>query len=176
MKRFGWRSLGLAWLASIVPGCELGKACTDVGCLDGVWVTAAPASGEWPAGDYELELTLDGSTQKCGFHLPDDLPTAGRVTTLDCGQGIQAGLEQRSECHETTSGNAVSQSCTPLPDQYELRFSLQSKPKSLGIALSRDGNVFFNDSVAPSYQISEPNGPECGPTCRQAHVDLTLEP
>jgi hypothetical protein len=37
-----------------------------------------------------------------------------------------------------------------------------------------DGQVILDTDLTPTYKESRPNGPTCGPVCKQASVDLDL--
>lgn len=156
--------------------CMEGKACTDIGCSSGVSVLLAPDSGVWQFGDYQLEIRRDGATSSCGFVAPGDLPRDGALQSLDCGRQISADIWPRTSCTTTRHGDAVSQSCSPIENQYDLHLRIEGTPKNLSIQLTRDGEVIVNDSRAPKYGETSPNGPECGPTCRQASVELVVPP
>jgi len=156
--------------------CNLvGHDCTDIGCAGGVFVNLSPAGGVWQDGEYSLEIALDEREETCAFRIPDDLPASGSVSSLSCGQRISAQLVQRSTCEETRDRNSISQSCTPIPNQYELSLSAYTEPTTISLELARDGIVILNDSRTLAYQQSQPNGPGCGPVCRQAQLELSLD-
>jgi hypothetical protein len=33
-----------------------------------------------------------------------------------------------------------------------------------------DGVVVFDQTFSPAYQVFQPNGPDCGPTCHEAQT------
>ena len=75
MTEHGFRSLALLVLPALLLGCDVGKDCEPIECQSGLWVVAEP-SRAWKEGDYELEVTQDGETEKCAFSLPDAIPSA----------------------------------------------------------------------------------------------------
>jgi len=55
-----------------------------------------------------------------------------------------------------------------------LELSLNTAPKTIAVDLTLDGALILSESSTPSYVESQPNGPDCGPICRQANVDLMV--
>jgi hypothetical protein len=101
--------------------CELGHGCTELGCGDGVFVSAAFADHRWPAGTYELEVTLDDATHVCSFGWPENPPARGGVDDAGCElNGLRMHVSQDFECTEQRTATAVTQSCQPLEGQFHL--------------------------------------------------------
>lgn len=173
LGRLTW---GVLFSALALAGCEVvgGGVCTLVGCSDGVHGTVAPESGVWEEGEYRLEVVPDGAKSTCQFAVPADLPKSGTITTLDCGSAATATLWARTECTTTQHGDAVSHTCDPLPDQYELQVDIDGTPSKLAVRLTRGSDTVLDDSRTLSYEETSPNGPECGPTCRQAGFELSV--
>ena len=110
----------------------------------------------------------------CTLRLPADLPPRGSAATPQCGIGSMALLQQDAECTEMRSGDAVSQSCTPLEGRFALSLSIQGTPAAFDLELRRDGQVLVDERIDLEYESSRPNGPDCEPLCRQAHVERTF--
>jgi hypothetical protein len=127
--------------------CDFSQTCTDVGCETGLTLSVRRASGTWADGDY----VLAAGTERCNFSIPRDLPAVGSITRPGCDGGTQAQL-----------GNSG------------LELSLSTTPKTLAVSLTRDRSVILSETSTPRYQESQPNGPDCGPVCRQADVDLAV--
>jgi hypothetical protein len=176
--------MGRVFLASILAlfvssqGCETEThACSDVGCIDSVSFQIKTADGTWPDGAYTVELTANGASYACSMTLPDDLPANGSISTIRCEPPLSyVGVTLRTdvlctEHHDATSG---SQSCTPVPGHYTLSGSLASTPSTLSLRVTRDSGLLVEQSLPLTYSTTQPNGPDCGPTCRQASVELTL--
>ena len=155
--------------------CELGHSCTEVGCADSVSLRVTSPNQPWPDGVYQLEVALDDVTGGCAFTLPDDLPVSGSVTSIPCLEGAELGIQQRYECTTRREGDAVSQSCAPVPDRYELTLSAYATPEQLTLSLARDGTRILDETRELTYATTRPNGPDCSPECRQADVELTLD-
>jgi hypothetical protein len=155
----------------------LESSCTEIGCGDGATLSLRTADGTWPDGSYTLTITRGGIAHACALTLPGDFPGRGSVAEVACDPPLDfpgATLRQDSSCQETRTTDSISQSCTPLPDQYTLSVGVPGTPAELGVAVSRDESVLLERSVALSYVELRPNGEGCGPVCRQASAELAL--
>jgi hypothetical protein len=171
------------WLAvgacSLLQGaaCNVleGHSCTEIGCGEGVGVNVRPVGGTWPAGAYRLELGLDDVAGTCDFTVPEDLPAMrGSATSLTCLDGATLLLQQIFDCRSISEGGAVSQTCEPVADQYELTLSAFGTPTTLTLVLTRDGEELVSENRELTYTESRPNGPDCEPVCRQAQAELSF--
>ena len=160
--RFRFRSLSLLLLAALSVGCDVGDDCEPIDCQDGVWVVAQP-SGSWKAGDYELEVTHDGQTDKCAFSLPYLVPTSRLTTYVECG-ATHVNLYAQSSCTDCT-----------IDDPFELDLYLDSLPKDLSIQLTLDGEVVLSDEREVDYEELHPRGEKCGGGCSQARLELDVD-
>lgn len=166
----------LALISLALTGCPLeSKSCTAIGCSDGAFLTLAPGDAPWPEGSYAIELETPDAMHTCTITVPDDLPEQpGSVLTLPCEPQLSVSLMAEAVCTEQRSGDAISQSCTPVPDRWSLNATLEGTPDSLHVRVARDGAQVLEETLALDYEESRPNGPDCDPLCRQAHVELTL--
>jgi hypothetical protein len=164
----------LVFLGCVLGSCLETHECTDIGCVDQANFTIRTASGAWEAGEYSLSVTFDDVVHTCSFTLPDDLPAQGSLDALDCTPRLDAYIQQESMCMEYRNGDSVSQSCTPIPDQYSLSGWFYGTPSTLAVSLERDGAELVEETHSLSYEESRPNGPECDPICRQASVDIAI--
>jgi hypothetical protein len=152
--------------------------CNEAGCLTGVQISVRTLDGTWPDGAYTLTITHDGTTHACALNLPEDRLGTGSVTEWSCEPTLGvpgARFDQDATCEEHRTADAVSQSCTPIPDHYTVSAFVQGTPKNVTIALARDGTTLLEQSVAPSYSDSYPNGKDCEPACRGASVELMVQ-
>lgn len=160
-----------------VTGCSQNRACTEIGCLDSASLRLQTADNHWEDGDYELTVVVGDTSTACSFSLPDDFPSTGSPQPLTCDASIGYEvpvLSQVHTCTETQTDDAVSQSCTPVADEYTLEIGLPGTPSSVEIQLERDGATLVDDTQALSYKETRPNGPGCGPVCRQASVVVAV--
>lgn len=155
---------GLAMTVAM-PGCVT-KQCTEIGCIDAFTITTATADKGWAAGEYTLELTVDGDEVSCAYRWPD-APQAGSGTVVQCSPTVTVSVIPVTTCTETTDGDSVSQSCTPVPGQFTQLLTIQGTPARVDVAVRRDGAPLGERSFTPAYQTSYPNGKDCPPACRQ---------
>lgn len=166
--------LGVTSILALLPSCET-KQCTEIGCGDAATVTLRTADGALPDGAYTFRFTEDGQTSVCELRVPDDLPSSpGQVRTTPCTGQLELDLTPESTCTERRSGDSVSQSCTPVPGKFSLGARLASMPSSLTVIVERDGVEIANEQRNLVYQDYYPNGPECGPPCKQTNVAVAL--
>src|SRR6478752_6247989 len=152
------RSLLAMTLVALATGCDANSDCTEIGCTSRVSVSAAPGSGIWQAGNYGLDVSLDGEAVHCEFLLPDALPAEGLDSLIDCGDVVRASFVSRDDC---------SGGCS-LTDEYDLQLLFFKLPEKVDVKLTRDGESVLDESRAIEYHEVFPNGPECGGTCQQA--------
>lgn len=131
-------------------------ACTEIGCTDGLVIAVTPMSS-WPHGAYRFTIDADGTTITCTGALP--LPDCG-TPAMTCDAG----------------GVGIGESGCALPDG-EHAFSdivFASSPKAVTLTVTRDDQPLATQSWTPTYVTSQPNGPDCPPTCTGARVQLAL--
>ncbi|HET8937029.1 MAG TPA: hypothetical protein VFN67_26485 [Polyangiales bacterium] len=83
------------------------------------------------------------------------------VTTGACG-GAKSGL---SLVLDSTPGKSVT---------LKVSWHGENVPLRVAATLSRDGKRIANAAGALKFRTFTPNGPDCGPTCRQGSVLLDL--
>lgn len=143
-----------ACTASSSPDTD--RACTAMGCVDGFHVEVT-SSGAWQPGAYVVTVVADGVTTTCSATFP--LTASSRA---ECsGQGVQVGL---------------SGSMLPATAQSISHVALTSAPKSVAVAITRDGVSIASRVYTPTYKTSRPNGPDCEPTCTSATDTLGVTP
>jgi hypothetical protein len=181
------RALGVvvAVLAATSTHCTVSShACTLADCSDGAIITLRTANGEWPAGTYTAELTVDGKPGTCTVSVPPPPVCAPyTVETLACtsvrGTCASAsnlfdgftgfGLTAEEKCVTIPSGV----SCTLIPGQFHWSIGLGGTPAQVAVTVSRDGRPFVTETVALQYKAVRPNGPDCEPTCHRASWETT---
>lgn len=156
-------------------------ACTQIGCIDGLFVELKSPNAAWAAGSYTLDLKLGEQVHACPFVLPRDLPQPGHVGQVECtpatgaaGEPVQAMINQEAVCTEQVTENAVSSTCEPVPDRYAIQLSIPGTPSSVTLDLKRDGVSLIARTYEPKYEESRPNGPQCEPLCRQGRIEENL--
>lgn len=157
--------VALLWagLAALSSGCEmLTKTCTTAGCVTGFAVDLQPTDNIWRPGRYRVDVTADGVSGSCEVTLPP--APCGTTSTTCTGQrnwGVgESGCALPSDQH---SINRVAFSGTT--------------PATVAVVVSRDGRQLASQTFTPTYVTSQPNGPDCEPTCRTAPTaTLALQP
>lgn len=131
------------------------RACTQIGCVDGLHFTVDPAH-EWKSGQYEIQLALDLKTVKCRGELP----------LHPCANGPTFWCDDRSV--------TVIESGCALPDDSHAigGIMVRDDPRKVIVRLTRNDRPMVTRTLSPKYSISRPNGPGCGPVCRGASYNL----
>lgn len=131
------------------------QACTQAGCENGVVFNIDPAR-KWPAGNYLIYATLDLKTIACKGELP--LKPCGEGPSFIC----------------SAPGVTIGESGCALPEEAQgiARIKLEGEPKRVIIRITHEGKPVVTKTFYPEYQMSQPNGPSCGPVCKSAAFDL----
>ncbi len=161
-------SKSLSWLMITVlvgsaSGCdaiEEERVCTAIGCGSSLDITLAPESNVLSDGTYLITVDRDGDEIACSFRIPDDISESGEVGYIECAGNaseVQALLQPRAGAN-----NVI------------VELHIAGAPQQLGIEVTRDAQSILSRQLQPSYTQSNPNGPECPPTCPHADLSLTL--
>ncbi|WP_437280822.1 hypothetical protein WME90_09785 [Sorangium sp. So ce375] len=162
-------------MAAAVSGCIMNpKACTEMACSDGFSVTAATADKSWPAGEYTLELAVDGNAVSCAYSWTNTPKVGDGGVFVQCSPTVSVSINPVTICTETRRGDAVSQSCTPAPGQFTQLLAVGGTPTRVDVVVRRDGALLGERSFTPAYRTWYPNGEGCGPACRQDTQDWAL--
>jgi hypothetical protein len=169
MMRSTLVTLATAFGMSLLAGsCNEYFSCTDIGCQDSFNVTVKPLAGTFPEGEHEVTITAEGSAPRtCTFRFP----LTGSAEFATCtGQGFtNLTVAPLQMCETVTSGNAVSQSCKPIPGKFQQTLSVPGLPARVRITQRVVGGAMYLDREAtPTYENVYPNGRRCGAVCKQA--------
>lgn len=77
-------------------------------------------------------------------------------------------------CTTTESSTGASEQCQPIDGKFVEAITIEGTPGSIEIQQTVGGTVIFDQTVAPTYQTNQPNGPGCGPICHQAGAAWTI--
>ncbi|WP_437591991.1 hypothetical protein [Sorangium sp. So ce1000] len=160
-------------MTAATAGCAP-KRCTEMGCADSFSVTAATADKSWAAGEYTLELTVDGAAVSCAYSWTNTPQAGGSGVFVQCSPTVTVAIEAVTTCTETVGRNAVSQSCTPVPGQFRQLLTVRGTPARVDVVARRNGALFGERRFTPKYQTSYPNGKDCAPACRGDAQDWEL--
>lgn len=114
----------------LLLGCTADKACTLIGCNDGLSVTFKGTAPD----NFSLKLKAEGQTE----------------LNLSCPGG--------SSQFTCLPGRVLVNNYTPA--QVEVTYTA--------------GDKTVTRSFTPSYTTASPNGPDCGPSCKQATVEIEI--
>lgn len=163
---------GLA-VAATMSGC-VRKQCTEMGCVDSFSITTATADKSWAAGEYALELTVDGAVVPCAYTWTNTPQAGGGGVFVQCSPTVTVSVNPVTTCTEARDGDAVSQSCTPVPGQFTQAITIHGTPARVDVVVRRDGTVVGERSFTPAYQTWYPNGEDCEPACQGDTQDWEL--
>lgn len=141
-----------------------GRACTEMGCVEGLTIDLQSPSG-WAPGAYRFDIELDQDKVSCEVTLP--------LRACDAGPSARCTLHPGEGPSERVM---ISESgCALPPAQHSLpTLSIRGEPARVRVAVSRDGAQLASEELTPAYRTVTPNGPGCEPVCRQAHGAVTL--
>ena len=148
-------------------GCET-KVCTTAGCTDQFTASLSRADGSFPAGAHQVDVTADGVTMSCTFSF------AGSGVGATCPPELDVTVGPATTCMEFQVGNATGYRCDPIPGQFIEQLTLRGARRDVRVVQSVDGVVMLDQSIAPTYKLTRPNGPDCEPVCEQASATFTL--
>jgi hypothetical protein len=155
-----WTTLFLVALTACASNSTQDHACSLVGCNDGVGIDLAAVTTRFPMQPLKLHVCLDASCQDAVITANDceqaQLPAGGPTPALVLICTLQSG--------GTVSVTASSTS--PLA-------STQTTSVSLSLT-DATGAIVYEHTESVALTSSQPNGPDCAPTCYQGR--LTLAP
>ena len=128
-----------------------GKGCTALGCTNGLTLSIVPPQ-RWAAGAYRFVIDADGQVETCTGSLP--LPPCSQGSALTCTGPAIAQIGE--------SGCALGAS-----EQGFSSINFTTGPTRVNVEVERDGHVIGGGKLMPTYATVHPNGPACGPACRQ---------
>jgi len=165
-----------------VPACGSGRIsspdagvviCSAVGCQDQFAAVVSVDATTVPAGTHVIKVTADGTEMSCSFPFPPTNVPDGHFAP-QCTSGLTFYMSQAQVCTTTTTGTVVSSDCQPVSGKFEERLTIPGTPRMLHVQQLAGDVVVLDQTVAPTYQINQPNGPQCEPTCHQASVAWTI--
>ena len=143
-----------ACLTVPLPSYAQGRACTEMGCTNGLILRVDPAK-DWKSGNYVFEFVLDGRRVTCRGELP-----------------LKPCEEPSIRCDKP--GISIMESGCALPKTAHAFGDIQVEgdPRKIMARITHNGKTIVTRTIAPRYTTSQPNGPGCDPVCRSAQYDL----
>jgi len=123
----------------------LSKSCTDMGCGTAL-VIRVPASKAFPVGAYHIELK-----------------TPEKTVAGDCS----INADGSTRCEAASSFFISWDKSQPTSLSVDV---WNDAPTTFTFTLSFGGKTLVTQSITATYTESRPNGPECGPICKNASV------
>lgn len=128
------------------------KICTKIGCQDRYALTVATRDdSSAKIGVYELLIVAEGKRSTCKITVTKD------GATRACEGGARAAPVDES-----------------LPRSVLGVIEIDGAPAAVEVTVKRGGATLTKSSLTPSYKTSQPNGPDCSPTCKHADERLTF--
>lgn len=127
--------------------------CTLIGCGDQFTATVTVDTTMVPAGTQTVTVTVDGAATSCTVAPPGDV---GYGDPCSAGFGLTIGPAQ------------------PTDGKFTEKITVNGSPRSIEVQQTVGGTVIFDQTISPTYQTNQPNGPGCGPICHQASVAWTI--
>jgi hypothetical protein len=124
-------------------------ACTQIGCVDGLSVGL---EHEWTAGSYTFEITLDGITTYCQATLP----------FASCE--VEPACPSNSDIMVSLSGCALPAENHSFAEVSTTRFDFSQ----MKVKILLGSTTISEKTFTPEFRTTQPNGPQCEPTCHQA--------
>lgn len=122
------------------------KICTQMGCIDRWELKLSGKDGKpLPPAVYVVELAAGGKKQSC---------------TLDAKTETKVPSCKGDDLGGTWSASSVV---------------FQTAPASLDVTITRAGKKLLTKSVSPTLKEVRPNGPDCGPACKQGSDELVVD-
>jgi hypothetical protein len=144
-----------------------GIVCTLIACEDQLYATVENADGSFPRGTQVLDVTADGALTSCTFPLPPDGYDGGNGYTFPpCPNGLMVTAFPQSNCVQ----NDLVSSCTEIPNTIREQIRVPGTAAQVHLRQTSNGVVVFDQTLSPSYEVNQPNGPQCGPICHQARA------
>jgi hypothetical protein len=165
----------LACGLAAMGACTSTKMCTLIGCSDGFSANVRRADGSFPSGAHRVEVVVDGARTTCAFTFPLGTATGGGVSQPACPSPLTVAVWPLTACSDMSGDGAVSRRCDPIADRYQETIGVSGTPGQVHAWQYVDDAAILDAAAAPIYQDVTPNGPECGPVCRQASVAWTLQ-
>jgi hypothetical protein len=170
--------LGLWLLLSVACGNKGSSSpsrdamlCTDIDCEDLFAAQVFVDAGTVPSGTQTLNVVADGVSMSCTFVFPPDL---SNNSGGQCSGALSVVVQPARTCTTGSGDGAVTEKCDALSGQFVELILFRGTPQSVQVQQTAGGTIIMDESVTPSYQTNEPNGPGCSPVCEQAAVQWTI--
>jgi len=146
--------------------------CTDIGCNDQFSAMVTMDATMVPAGTHTVDVVADGAVMSCTFSFPPDPSTGG--IAAQCSNGLTVFVEPALVCTTMQSATGAWEACQPIDGKFGESIWVSGTPSVVQVQQAVGGTVILDQTVSPTYQTSQPNGPGCGPICHQGGAEWTI--
>ena len=132
-----------------------------------------PALALLLAGCFETtDCTLIGCADQLTVHLlgPADSSEVSGMITVG-GHAFVVDCEGTSDPEVLCTGDAITIQLAEGQGGGAVQWSLSSDGRDSG---GGGGGYAGDGTVTPDWEVSQPNGPDCGPTCTSAEMTVEL--
>jgi hypothetical protein len=142
--------------------------CTSSGCNDQFSATVTMDATQVPAGTHTVNVVADGAATSCTFPFP---PTDA---VAQCSSGLTVIVQAAAICTTVQTDAAITEKCQPIDGKFTESIWVSGTPSVVQVQQLVAGTVILDQTIAPTYQTNQPNGPGCGPTCHRAGAAWTI--
>jgi hypothetical protein len=133
-------------------------ACTGIGCQNGLEIEFMRSA--WPAGEYRIQVDVDGAMTSCTGTLPLNACDSGPSFACTGAPGVRLS---ESGCALPASGQGLA------------GMSLETTSASrVTLTIEHAGALIGTTTLQPEFRQVRPNGPDCPPVCTNAGMRLKL--
>jgi hypothetical protein len=159
------RSIVVMFATMLATACDaegpipLPAPCFQAGAEEGLYVQII-VTGRLVPDFYTITVDADGQAPSVMFALQQGLGSAGfaeAVTAAGKHLQVEADLE-------ASAGDAW------------IDYAEGGGPANLAIEIANSAGVFAHSDFTPSYQLDEPNGPQCLPHAHNASAAMIISP
>lgn len=139
-----------------------------IGCTDQANITAQLSAEQARAGEHRFTIVVDGTTVRCQLsHTNPSEPAYAQ-----CDGAVSLSLGPRMEMVEVPSPvpGTVMATSRAVPGAFEWSAGIQGRPATVQVIHELDGAVLRDQTVAPTYTPTRPNGDRCDPECQVALI------
>ncbi len=163
----------MKWLALLIlvlftTACDDifgGTVCTTAGCYSSFQLSFNAENDSLSLGDYSVLINQENSPQMaCSFTLVE---TGSNCSSIDCIDNRSCDLFQGDA---SPFGNDVYYSSV----EEKIILVFPQLEGELQITIMQDSESQIGLKTEPEYEINQPNGSSCEPTCFNARTEITL--
>ena len=141
------------------------RVCTAAGCYSSFELSFNAENDSHSLGDYSVLVGQESGQQLvCSFTLVE---TGSNCSSIDCIDNRSCDIFQMEaspfghDVYYSSGEEKVFMVFSPLEGELQ-------------VTIIQDGDSLFGLKTELVYEINQPNGPSCEPTCFNARTEITL--